>query len=278
MAAEGTLIRKGGARVEEILEGGWQTRVRRIGDRVHRSSSPWSPAVISLLRHLAEAGFEASPRPIGSGFDDEGDEVLAFVPGESPQPHPWSDEAAGRIGALLRELHRAAASFEPPTDPRWKIWYGRSLGEGPDVVGHGDLGPWNIMASDGLPVGFIDWDYAGPINRVSELAQVAWLNAQLHDDDVAERVGLSDAVGRAKQVGLIVDGYGLGRADRVGFVDRMVEHAVHSARDEAAQNGVTPDTTSALGAGGFPVLWSITWRTRSASWMLRNRRTLEAAL
>jgi hypothetical protein len=58
----------------------------------------------------------------------------------------------------------------------------------------------------------------------------------------------------------------------------MIEHAVHGARAEAAQHGVTPDSTAAVDESGFPILWSITWRARSASWMLRNRRLLEAAL
>ena len=55
-------------------------------------------------------------------------------------------------------------------------------------------------------------------------------------------------------------------------------HAVHSARGDAVEHGVSANATSALADGGFPVLWSITWRTRSASWMLRNRGILEAAL
>ncbi len=262
----------------EILEGGWQTRVRRRGDQIHRSASPWSPAVIALLKHLERQGFDASPRPIGSGSDDAGNEQLSFIEGESPQPYAWSDEACSRIGELLGALHRATTRFEPPPDPRWKDWYGRHLGRGPLVIGHGDLGPWNIMALDSLPSGFIDWDYAGPIDPICELAYVAWLNAQLHDDDLAARLDLPPAASRAKQVRLILDGYGLERAARAGFVDKMIEHAVHGAAQQALEHGVSPDSKSAIGAGGFPVLWGITWKTRSASWMLRERAFLERSL
>lgn len=263
---------------EELLEGGWQTTVRRIGDVVHRSPSPWSQTVISLLAHLDEVGFPGSPRPVGSGFDADGNETLTHIPGKSPQPYPWGDEAVSSIGAMLAELHQATSSFRPPADPKWKDWFGRRLGDNQRAIGHGDLGPWNIVANKGDPVGFIDWDTAGPIDPVWELAQTAWLNAQLHDDDVAERLGLGDAHSRARQLKLIVDGYGLARSDRDGFVDKMVEFAVHSARNDAIEHNITPATENGIAADGFPFVWGITWRVRSASWMLRNRRLLETAL
>lgn len=264
--------------IGEALEGGSQTQVRRVGDVVFRSAGPWSPTVMALLRHLADVGFLASPRPVGSGFDADGDETLAFIAGESPQPYPWSDDGVAQVGRLLGDLHRATVSFTPPSDARWKEWYGRHLGDSRRGVGHGDLGPWNIIARDGLPVAFVDWDTAGPIDPTFELAQVAWLNAQLHDDDLAERLGLGSPAERARQLSLIVDAYGLPRTDRTGFVDKMVEFAIHSARNDAVEYDVTPDSESAVADDGFPVMWGITWRTPSASRMLRNRHLLEAAI
>ena len=70
--------------------------------------------------------------------------------------------------------------------------------------------------------------------------------------------------------------YGL--VDRAGFVDRMIEVAIHDARFEAILGKVGPGTTSGIDENGFPVAWAITWRARAASWMLRNRSLLEAAL
>ena len=67
-------------------------------------------------------------------------------------------------------------------------------------MGHCDTGPWHIVARDGLPVAFIDWTLAGPIDRRDEIAATAWWNAQLHDDDVAERNQLPDAAARAAQL------------------------------------------------------------------------------
>ena len=181
------------------------------------------------------------------------------------------------VGRLLRQLHRATAAFEPPAGARWQPWFGRDLPGSDRVIGHCDLGPWNIIARGGLPVAFVDWEFAGPVAARWDLAHMAWLNAQLHDDDVAEPNGLGSPEERARQLRLLVDGYGLATAERTGFVDTMIEFAIHSARDEAVLGQVTPET-GAVDEKGYSVLWAVTWRTRSASWMLRHRSLLEAAI
>jgi hypothetical protein len=244
---------------------------------VFRPSGPWSATTHALLRHLEAVGFSAAPRVIGTGFADDGREMLSFVPGASPQPYPWSDEAVTEVGRLLRQLHRATSTFEPPPVARWQPWFGRDLPGSDRVIGHCDLGPWNIIADGGVPVAFVDWEFAGPVGARWDLAHTAWLNAQLHDDDVAERNGLGSPEERARQLRLFLDGYGLPGAGRTGFVDTMIEFAVHSARDEAVLGQVTPET-GVVDESGYPVLWAVTWRTRSASWMLRHRSLLEAAI
>lgn len=259
---------------EEALEGGWQIDVRRSGDVVLRSSGPQSGSVIALLHHLRAEGFDAAPRPIDGGFAPDGREQLAFIEGQSPHPLAWSDEAAWRIGDLLRRLHTATEYFVPPADACWQPWFARRLPGDRPVIGHGDLGPWNVLAVDGAPVAFIDWDNAGPVDAVWELAQVAWLNAQLHDDDVADLNDLADAAARARKCAAVLDGYRLERAARVGFVEKMIEFAIRSARDEALQHRVGPETPSPS-PDGFPVLWGVTWRARAAAWMLDHRQKLD---
>jgi len=113
-------------------------------------------------------------------------------------------------------------------------------------------GPWNILANDGRPVAFIDWDHAGPLDPVWELAHVAWQNAQLYDDDAALLNLLPDAEQRALQARLILDGYGLAYSDRVGFVDRMIHLAIWSAREEAINTTSCPIRESK--SNGFPIL------------------------
>ncbi len=81
-----------------------------------------------------------------------------------------------------------------------------------------------------------------------------------------------------RQLALVLDGYGPDRIDRVGFVDKMVELAIHSARADAVDYNITPDTRTGIGDDGFPFAWGITWRVRGASWMLKNRSILERAI
>lgn len=237
---------------------------------VHKTAGPWTPAVFALLRHLEEVGFAGAPRVAGDGY--------SFVPGESPHPHAWSDEAVGSVGSLLRRLHDATVKFTPPDGAAWQPHWLRDLGGDDIVVGHGDPGPWNIVGRLGRADAFVDWEFAGPVDRLWELAEAVWLNAHLVDDDIADRQGLPDAATRARHARAIVDGYGLPRAARDELVDRLRDVAAHSARHEAVAHGVTIDTTTAVADDGYPILWGITWRARSASWIARNRTMIRRAV
>lgn len=258
---------------EEIfLQGGGRTQVSKLGNVVFRSSGPWSQSVVDLLRHLELSGFSEAPSVIGDGFDEKGRETLSFIDGDVLHPRPWSDEALPELGAILRRLHDVTGLFQIPENAVWQPWFGRSLGAGPLVVGHCDVGPWNIVSRNGLPVALIDWEVAGPVRQDIELAQACWLNAQLYDDDIAEKVGLGSAASRARQMRLLLDGYGLTRNARKGFVDKLIELAILDAAAQAIGSGVTAESKD------VEPLWAITWRTKSAAWMLRNRHILDAAL
>ena len=255
-----------------LLEGGRNVVYRR-GNVALRDARPWTPAVHSLLRHLEEAGFAAAPRLVGSGLDPDGRETLTFIEGEFTQPGPWSLDGAAALGGLLRSLHEATRSFRPAPDAVWFPWHGRDLG-GPDrVIGHCDVAPWNIVARDGLPVAFIDWETAGPVDPMVELAQLAWLNAKLHDDIVAGIEHLPPLADRARQLAVIADAYGLAARQRRGLLDQVIEFAIVDTAAEADHVKVMPGLTSHPNG-----LWAMAWRARSAAWMVRNRRALEAAL
>lgn len=256
--------------LETPLVGGRST-VTRLEDVVFRQAAPWSATTLALLRHLEDAGFAEAPCVIGSGFDAQGREMLSFVAGDSPHPYPWDDAALPLLGGMLRRLHATAASFVPPADAVWRPWFGRSLGQ-PSVIGHCDTGAWNIIARDRLPVALVDWEAAGPVDPLVELAQACWLNALLFDDDLAESLGLAPVEARARQVRLLLDGYELPRAQRVGFAGRMRDFAILCAANEAIEAGITPETTDPS------ALWALTWRTRSAAWLVRHHDTLEHAI
>lgn len=244
---------------------------------VLKEAGPWSAGEIALLRHLEAVGFGGAPRVVGDGFAPDGRLAVTFVPGDSPHPRAWSDEAVGGVGTLLRRLHDATASFVSPPAARWQPCWLRDLeGANADrVIGHCDTGPWNVVATAGTPTAFIDWEFAGPVDRWWELAMTVWLNAQLHDDDVAERWQLPDAAARARHVRAILDGYGVPRRSRPTLVERLVDVAIHAARAEVVDGGVTQESAAAVSEEGYPLLWAIAWRVRSASWIARHRELLQ---
>lgn len=252
------------------------TGVYRVGEVVLRDARPWSATVQGLLRHLAQAGFAAAPRVIEPGFDGHGRETLMFVDGEVRSAGLWSLEGAFVIGQLFRALHDATGGWVPPPDAVWYPWFGRDL-RGPDrVIGHCDPGPWNIISRGGLPVALIDWEWAGPVDPLIELAQVCWLNAGLHDDIVAEREGLPSIAERGRRLRAIVDGYGLPAAQRQELVTLITEFAIHDTAAEADRAAVRPESSPADLARQLP--WALAWRARAASWQLRHRITLQQAL
>ncbi len=247
-------------------------RVFRVGQVLHRQTGAWASAVHSLLDHLERAGFTGAPRVVGTGFDSEGLETLTFIEGQFTQPGPWTIEGAVAVGRLLKSLHEATESFLPSPNAIWRPWFGRDLGGHRKTIGHCDAGPWNLVARDGMPVALIDWDFAGPVDPLVDLAQACWLNAKLHSDDVAAREGLPSLHDRAHHLRAIVDGYGLAKDLRRGFVRLMIDFAIHSVAAEADEFGIAPDTKKTDG------LWGMAWRGRSAAWMLRNEKTLQNAL
>jgi hypothetical protein len=50
--------------------------------------------------------WSGSPRVIGNGYDGHGREVLTYIPGDTVDPHAWSDEGIWHVGRLLRDLLR----------------------------------------------------------------------------------------------------------------------------------------------------------------------------
>jgi hypothetical protein len=245
--------------------------VLRRGGIVVRETGPWARSVHALLRHLEQVGFEGAPRVVGEGFDEHGREVLTYVDGEVVHPTPWPDQAIHELGTLMRRLHDAAKSFQPLTEALWRPWFGREVGS-PDIIGHCDAAPWNVVWRYGNPVALIDWEAAGPVDHLTEVAMAAWNSAQLYDDDVAEMNGLPAASARLRQVRIFADAYGLPATERRRLAYRTIEFAAQSARNEVVEQKITPETRDA------PRVWGIAWQTRSVAWLIRNRAALEAAL
>src|SRR5918993_256965 len=140
---------------------GQPTATIRHGDWVLRPAGPWTPAVHALLRHLERVGFPAAPRVVGDGHDDQGREVLSWIPGRIAHPRPYTEEQIWQVGQLLGALHQATATFQAPPEAVWQpcTLHRRA----PDtVISHCNVGPWHVILDQGRPVGLIDWSLAGP--------------------------------------------------------------------------------------------------------------------
>jgi Ser/Thr protein kinase RdoA (MazF antagonist) len=217
------------------------------------------------------SGSKARRKSLNRVLMAKGANFLTFVEGEITHPDPWADEAIDQLGRLLRRLHDATASFRAPEHAFWQPWFGRTV-DRPDIFGHCDVAPWNIIVREGEPVGLIDWEFAGPVNRLTEVAIAAWHSTQLYDDDIAAKNGLPAATDRLRQVRTFAEAYGLSMHERQHLTYRMIEFAVQSAANEVIEEKITPDSRDA------PGIWGIAWRIRSAAWLLRNRSALETEL
>jgi Phosphotransferase enzyme family len=198
---------------ETVLEGGDVNVVVRVGDTVRRPRGEWSPAVHALLLHFEAVGFDGAPRFLG--IDEQGREILSFVEGDAAlAPLPAGDEVLVGLARLLRRAHEAASTFEPPEDAGWL-----SGGEGP-LVCHRDLFPPNVILRDGRPVALIDWDLAGPAERLHDVVSAASHWAPLRTD--AEKWGLP-ADRQPERARILCDAYGLSEDERARFVDKAIQ-------------------------------------------------------
>ena len=191
-----------------------------INGRVHREVGPWTPSTHLLLEHLASVGFGAAPHT--HGFDDEGREILDFIPGDDVGGG-WSmivsDEGLSRFAGLLRAYHDAVASFRPPADARWA--FARGAPRVGEIICHGDFGPWNVVWRDGHPVGLLDWDYAYPGPGLEDVAYALEYAAPFRDDATVLKWHAFDRPpDRRHRIEIFANAYGLRSID--GLVDRVI--------------------------------------------------------
>ena len=188
------------AEAEVPLPGGnVATGVVRIGATVRKPVTAATPAVEAVLGHLERIGFSGAPRALGR--DTRGRQVLEYIDGPLVQRlPPLSPADLSRVGRLVRDLHEALASFEPPTDASWEVAIPPDREE---LICHHDLAPWNLVlgtARDADRWVFIDWDGAGPGSRLWDLGYAAQSFTPL--------VSGGDPVRDAYRLRALVDGYG----------------------------------------------------------------------
>ncbi|MBA3574741.1 MAG: phosphotransferase [Pseudonocardiales bacterium] len=127
-------------------------------------------------------------------------EGRAHVAADGEQPV----RSVSDLGAWLRRLHDATASFVPPEDTAW--FAGQSWRPGL-VIGHHDAAPYNVVWRGERLVGFVDWDIAGPSSPELDLAFVALTWVPMQARRVAAEQGFVAFDDRSRRLHLLLDAY-----------------------------------------------------------------------
>jgi aminoglycoside phosphotransferase (APT) family kinase protein len=260
----------------EPLTGGSDTQgIVRIGDTVRRPLRPFSLTVQAYLAHLREAGFTGAPLPLG--VDEQGREVLSFVPGEVHR-HPVPPEAAGddvlvALARLIRALHEASAGWVPPPGA---VWGGSPANQGQiteraELVSHRDYATGNVVFRGGLPAALIDFDLARPTTRVYDIANALWFWAPFKWGDPEDRPpALADA-DIPHRVAVFADAYGMTAQQRARLVPLAVDMVRRYHEDSRASAELNP-------------VWRQAWEgskhtlSRAEAWMRETAPAIAARL
>jgi hypothetical protein len=257
-----------GTEPEILLQGGEINDVVRVGDTVRRAWRPSTPTIHALLDHVRTAGFTEAPEPLGR--DDQGREILRYIEGEvisgarSVPDFVWSDATLIEVARLLRRLHEATATFEPPEGARW--WWPVNERPGRRVICHNDVAPWNVVFRDEKPVGLIDWDLAAPGPASSDIARALWFFVPLTAETNPAASGLQMSIEeRARRIRVFCDAYGV--EDRSEVLDWVRQEELDVLR------GI--ERLAAEAPNGFRGLWE---RPEWHDTMRRDREFLEEHL
>ena len=251
----------------------------RVGNTVRRPAGPHSPLVRALLAHLESAGFEGAPRFLG--IDSSGREVLSYIDGEvagRPRPAWIADETRlASVGRLVRAYDDAAASFIPAPDvlpgitPAGPAGIPPAPAYPPELIGHADITPENVVFRDGRAFALIDFDFAHPVTRAHEMFSAMMWWAPLFDPrDVDPLLREVDVPRRAR---ILADAYGLSGTDRERVIEvglLLTRRGWHMMKYRAKTLG-----------GGWQRMWDEGVGDvikRREAWLDRHAATLTAAL
>jgi hypothetical protein len=269
-----------GPQAEIPLLGGDVTEgIVRVGDTVRRPLNPSSPLIHALLRHLEAAGFTGAPRFLG--IDAAGREVLSYISGEvagRPRP-PWigDEDRLVSVARLVRAYDDAAATFIPPDglNPGGGFRGDADLPPAPpyepELIGHVDITPENVVFRDAQAFALIDFDLAKPATRADEMFNVMLWWAPLADPRDVEP--LLRGLNVPRRCRMLADAYGMSGTDRARVIEVAImrtRRSWHLMRQRAERDG-----------GGWQRMWDEGVGDvikRREAWLDENAAALQAAI
>jgi len=262
----------------ELLAGDGVTQgIVRIGDTVRRPLRPFSLTVQAYLAHLRDAGFTGAPLPLG--VDEQGREMLSFVPGEVHR-HPLPPEAAGdevlvALARLIRALHEASAGWVPPPGAVWggtPATTGRPVTGRAELVSHRDYATGNVVFRGGLPAALIDFDLAMPTTRLYDIANALWYWAPFKWGDPRDRAPALAKADIPHRVAVFADAYGMTARHRAELAPFAVDMARRYHEDSRASAELDPVFRRHWEDGGKDVL------PRAGAWLREAAPAITARL
>jgi Ser/Thr protein kinase RdoA (MazF antagonist) len=207
--------------------------------------------------------------------------VLSYIDGEvagRPRP-PWiADEARlASVGRLVRAYDDAAASFThaadvlPGTTPAEPAGIPPAPPYPPELIGHADIAPENVVFRDGQAFALIDFDFAQPVTRAHEMFSAMMWWAPLFDPRDADPLLREVHVPRRARI--LADAYGLSGTDRERVIEvglLLTRRGWHMMKHRAETLG-----------GGWQRMWDEGAGDvikRREAWLDRHAATLTAVL
>lgn len=234
----------------------------RVGDTVRRPPGERDHLVQDVLLHLEKVGFDGAPRFLG--IDSAGRQTLTYIEGEvagRPRPNWIADEDRMiSVARLVRAYDDAVEGFGIPTDLPAPIEPPGlpDLNDPPELVGHQDITPENVVFRGGRAYALIDFDLVRPVSRAAEVANLMlWWAPLGADADLDPEFRGLDQHHRCR---LIADAYGLADPDRQRLMQLTIDRntrAWHTMKYRAETLG-----------GGWQRMWS-----EGVGDLIRHRQT-----
>lgn len=195
--------------IEDEMARGRLADVRREGDTVVRHPAINNSGSLALLRHFEDQGCSLTPQVLEAS---ERYERLSYIPGVTGYPplteELRSEEALVSVARAARTIHDLSMSFIDREAYEWHPLETCRPVRGLEIIGHGDLAPWNIVFEGTEVTGIIDWDAAGPMTRSWDMAYLAHQFVPFHLGDDISSWGWDSPPDRRARLALLCEAYG----------------------------------------------------------------------